>query len=180
MKRTDRKMSDIMKELSEVLLRDPSQAHSSEAAHIALLFANIAWNECVGMGQPREGYRRAWEKIEAENPEFWNEMTSNEVDAMIDELVAYKKKHYPDDQRRILVCGIPDGRLRVEWVPPAAPGVDSRWEIQLYGLVRTNRRDEAIRFLQRTKGMSQEEAQKRIAEVDAHLMLCLPTPDPWR
>ena len=49
-----RKMSDIMKEMSERLLLDPEAAHSSEAFHVALFFANLAWNECVGLGAERE------------------------------------------------------------------------------------------------------------------------------
>ena len=73
---------------------------------------------------------------------------------MIDELVQYKKTHYPDDQRRILTCGIPDGKIRVEWLNAAAPGVDAKWEMRLYGLVRTGEREKAIRFLQETRGMS--------------------------
>jgi hypothetical protein len=63
-----RKMSEIMKEMSETLLRNPEGVPSSEAAHVALFFANVAWNESVGMDQAREGYRNVWEKIEAENP----------------------------------------------------------------------------------------------------------------
>ena len=86
---------------------------------------------------------------------------------MIDELVQYKKTHYPDDQRRILTCGIPDGKVRVEWLQAAAPGVDSRWEMQLYGLVRIGDREQAIRFLQETRGMSNEEAAKQVAAVAA-------------
>jgi len=92
-----KKMSEIMKEISERLLRHPDAAHSSEAAHVALMFANIAWNETVGLGHARKGYRSAWEMIEAENPELWNEFKSNDIDAMIDELFQYKKTHYPDD-----------------------------------------------------------------------------------
>jgi hypothetical protein len=103
------KMSEIMKEMSEILLRHPSEVPSSEAAHVALFFANAAWNESVGLGDSREGYRNVWETIEADNPELWNEFKSNDIDAMIDELVRYKKEHYPDDRRRILTCGIPDG-----------------------------------------------------------------------
>lgn len=37
-----RKMSEIMKEMSQTLLRNPNGEQSSEAAHVALLFAN-AW-----------------------------------------------------------------------------------------------------------------------------------------
>jgi hypothetical protein len=34
---------------------------------------------------------------------------------MIDELIEYKKAHYPDDLRRILLCGgTPEGTIHVE------------------------------------------------------------------
>lgn len=88
---------------------------------------------------------------------------------MIDELVRYKKAHYLDDQRRILTCGIPDGKIRVEWLPAAAPGVDSRWEMRLYGLVRTGQREQAIGFLQETQGISRNKAMKRVVEIAAQL-----------
>ncbi len=163
------KLSEIMKEMSEVLLRHPSEVPSSEAAHVALFFANAAWNESVGLGDSREGYRSVWEPIEAGNPELWNEFKSNDINAMIDELIQYKKNHYPDDQRRILTCGIPDGKIRVEWLNAAAPGVDSRLEMQLYGLVRIGDREQAIRFLQETRGMSNKQAAKRVAGVATEL-----------
>lgn len=164
-----RKMSEIMKRMSQQLLRKPDGIPSAEAAHVALMFANIAWNETVGLVHAREGYRSAWEEIEAENPEMWSEFKSNEVDAMIDELIRFKEQHYPDDQRRILLCGIPDGKLRVEWVPAAAPGVDSRWEMRLYGLVRTGEREKAIQFLMETRRMSRSEAETKAAAVAADL-----------
>jgi len=169
MTRQPRKMSEIMKEMSEVLLRDPHSIPSSEAAHVALFFANVAWNESVGLDHAREGYRKAWETIEAENPELWNEFKSNDINGMIDELVRYKKAHYPDDKRRILTCGIPDGKVRVEWVPAAAPGIDSKWEMQLYGLVRMGQKDRAIHFLQETRSMSETKAAQKVANVAAHL-----------
>src|SRR3972149_5020832 len=147
----DRKLSDILKEMAEALLRDPGKVPSSEAAHVALFFANAAWNECVGLDGAREGYRNVWETIEAENPSLWNEFKSNDINGMIDELIKYKKAHYPDDQRRILTCGIPDTTVRVEWLPPVAPGVDTKWEMRLYGLVRTGQREQAIKFLQETR-----------------------------
>jgi hypothetical protein len=75
-----RKLSEIMKEMSETLLRNPSDVPSSEAAHVALFFANIAWNESVGLDHPREGYRNVWETIATENPALWNEFKSNDID----------------------------------------------------------------------------------------------------
>ena len=44
-----RKMSEIMKELSEIVFRHPRKVPSSEAMHVALFFANAAWNESVGL-----------------------------------------------------------------------------------------------------------------------------------
>ena len=88
---------------------------------------------------------------------------------MIDELVRYKRAHDLDDQRRILTCGIPDGKVRVEWLPAAAPGVDSRWEMRLFGMVRTGEKETAIRYLQETRGMSRKEASRRVAEIAALL-----------
>jgi hypothetical protein len=32
---------------------------------------------------------------------MWGEFKSNDVDAMIDDLVQFKKQQYPDDHRRI-------------------------------------------------------------------------------
>ena len=162
-----KKMSEILKEMSERLLRNPAATHSSEAAHVALMFANIAWNETVGLAHGREGYRSAWETIEAENPEMWSEFKSNDVNAMIDELKQFKEQRYPDDQRRILSCGIPNGKVRVEWLDAAAPGVDSKWEMKLYGLVRVGDREEAIQLLQETRRMSRSDAAKKVAAIAA-------------
>ena len=33
-----------------------------------LFFANVAWNESIGLGSFREGYRNVWETIEKSNP----------------------------------------------------------------------------------------------------------------
>jgi hypothetical protein len=164
-----RKMSEILKEMSEQLFHNHRQLPTSEAAHVALLFANIAWNECVGMDHPRDGYRNVWEQIETENPQLWSEFKSSDINALIDELVRYKKTHFSNDRRRILNCGIPDGKIRVDWLNPAAPGVDSKWEMRLYGLVRMGMKEEAIRFLQETRRMTRKDASKRVTEIAVEL-----------
>jgi hypothetical protein len=164
-----RKLSEIMQEMSERLFRDPNAAHSSGAAHVALFFANVAWNESVGLDHAREGYRTVWETMEGDDPALWNELTSNDIDAMIDELVEYKRAHFPDDRRRILTCGIPDGKIRVEWLAPAAPGVDIKWETALYGMVRGGMDEEAVRLLQETRRMSRKEALMQVAGIRMQL-----------
>lgn len=141
------------------------------AAHIALLFADIAWNQCVGLDHARESYRSAWEQIESENPQLWGEFKSKDVEAILDGLVAFKRKHYPHDLRRILICGISNGRIRVEWLNPAAPGVDSQWEMRLYGLIRAGERAQAVRFLQETRSMSRKDADRKVLSVAAELGL---------
>jgi hypothetical protein len=89
---------------------------------------------------------------------------------MIDGLVEYKKAHYPDDWRRILTCGgTTQGTIRVEWLPPAAPGVDAKQKMQLYGMVRGGFKDEAIRFLKKTRKMSQPEAVMEVAKIRRQL-----------
>lgn len=171
MARQPRKMSEILKEMSDRLLRNPDALRSSEAAALAVMFANFAWNETIGLGNSRSSYRSAWESIEAENPQVWNEFKSNDVDAMIDELVQYKAQHFAGDQRRVLVCGVVSSKVRVEWVEAVAPGVDSRWEMRLYGLVRSGEREQAARFLQETSGMSRPQAMKRVHELAKKLGL---------
>jgi len=165
-----RKMSEIMKEMLELVLRNPKAVPTSEAAHVALLFANVAWNECVGLDHAREGYCNVWQSIEADNPELWNELKSNDIEAMIDELVQYKKAHYPNDRRRIILCGgTPEGTIHVEWLPPAAPGVDVKWETALYGMVRGGMEEDAVRFLKETRRMSRNEAMMQVAEIRMQL-----------
>jgi hypothetical protein len=87
----------------------------------------------------------------------------------IDFCVEYKKARCPDGRRRILTCGIAEGKLCVEWLEPAAPGVDSRWEMQLYRLVRTGKREKAIRFVQETRGIFRKEAETRVGSVASSL-----------
>jgi hypothetical protein len=165
-----RQMSEMLKEMAERLLREPDAVPSSEAFNVALMFSNIAWNETVGLDEARQGYRSLWEQIEAENPALWNELKSNDVDAMIDALVQFKREHYPDDQRRILTCGTTtQSTLRVEWLPAAAPDVDSQQEMQLFGLVRAGERKEALRFVQETLGLSRKDAMKKMVAVAAQL-----------
>jgi hypothetical protein len=164
-----RKMSEVLEEMSKLLLRHPRKVPSSGAAHVAVFFANAAWNDSVGLAGSRENYRHIWEAVEIENPELWNEFKSNNINAMIDELVEYKEAHYPNDRRRILICGIHESSVRVEWIPEVAPGVDFRWETQLYGLLTSGQREKAIRFIQETRGVCRGEAETRVAVVEATL-----------
>ena len=130
----------------------------------------MAWNECVGLGHDREGYRSVWETIEAENPELWNELKSNDINAMIDELVEYKKAHYPDDQRRILTL----------WRHPAqhdsggmAAAPRPRRGCQMGDATVRDGADGAGErsrpVSQKTRGMSRSEARMKVAGLEMEL-----------
>ena len=155
--------------MSASVLRKGHKIPSPEAAHVTLFFTTAAWNESVGLTHAREGYRHVWEKTETDNPALWNELKSSDVSRMIDELIDHKKSHYPNDRRRILVGGILDDKIHVQWLPPAAPGVDPQWKTRLYGLVKTGDRMDAIRFLQTTRKMSRLQAAKRVDRVATEL-----------
>ncbi len=163
------KMSEILTEMSETLLRNPYAVPSSEAAHVALLLATVAWNESVGLDNYRDGYRKVWEKLETENPALWNEFTTGDINALIGILARYKITHYPHDRRRILASGIPDGQIHVEWLNPAAPGVNSKWQMRLYGLVRAGERAKAIQLLRENGRMSRSDALNRVEQIAAEL-----------
>src|SRR3954452_11480585 len=134
---TPRKMSEILKEMAEHLLRNPRREPSSGAMHASLFLANMAWNKSLGLDQPWEAVAPVLKAFESEQPDLWAELKSRDAEAMVDELVRFKRAHHPDDRRRILSCGIPEGKIRVEWLEPAPPGEDPGWEMQLFGLIMT-------------------------------------------
>jgi hypothetical protein len=116
-------------------------------------------------GAERERTKNIWQTIEAENPKLWDELKSRDIEAMIDELVEYKKAHFPDDRQRILACGGTDrSTVHVEWLPPAAPGADVKWEMTLYGLVRPDKPKAAVQFVRKTRGLSAAEAKMIVAQ----------------
>jgi hypothetical protein len=157
----ERKMSEILKEMAELLLRDPRAEPSSEAMHAALLLANVAWNKSLGLVNLAEGYRPVLEVFAAENPRFWDELKSRDTEEMIDELVRFKAAHHPGDGRRIVACGIPEGKVRVEWIVPARPGEDPGWDMEFFGLIRTGEVKKAIRFAKKTWKLTEPEATSR-------------------
>src|SRR4051794_9089712 len=167
----ERKMSEIMKEMAELLLRNPRVPPSSEAMHAGLLLANVAWNKSLGLVDSNAGYRSILQLFAAENPRFWNEFKSRDTDAMIEELVRYKKTHHPNDGRRILSCGMPEEKVRVEWIVPAKPGEDPAWEMTFFGLIRTGEVKEAIRFAQKTWNLTRDQAAIRAFDAATKLGL---------
>ena len=107
------KMSEIMKQLAWLPLKNPDAAPSTGVAHAALLLAHVAWNRTVGHANP--GYMMILQAIEREEPELWLQLRSRDCESMIALICAEKLRLYPNDRRVVLVCGIPKERIHVEW-----------------------------------------------------------------
>jgi hypothetical protein len=135
------------------------------------MFANIAWNESVGVGHARDSYRSAWEVIEADNPECGTSSSQPMWGPYSTDLSSTGRSTFPTICGEFFWVGIPNGSIRVEWSPPVAPGVDSQWEMPLYALIRTGEREQAISFLRETRRMSRTDAVKQVMKVASDLGL---------
>ena len=171
------KMSVLVEEMSHIVLLDPEGDFSLAAGQAAILLSHLAWNESVGLEVRKVG-RKMLAAIEAENPDFWSELVSRDVDAMLDALIQYKEALHPEDQRRIVLCSAAHGKLRVEWLDAADPGVDSQAEVELHGLIRIGLFDEAIKRLQSTGGLSRKAATAQVALLTAESLHASPFPSP--
>jgi hypothetical protein len=113
-----RPLSEIIKEMACLVLTDPERVPSSEAAHATLLFAHTAWDRATRRNGRGPDYRSVLRQFEASNPNLWNELKSSDCESLITSLVTYKRTHYPDDHRQIVVCGMRADNVRVEWIDP--------------------------------------------------------------
>lgn len=108
-----RKMSEIMKELAVANLRDAHAIPSSEAAHTALLLAHVGWNR--SLGRVMRGYEKGIEAFTHSRPDLWAELSSSDPEALIEKTRQLKERRYPEDRRVVLVCGMRDETVYVEW-----------------------------------------------------------------
>ena len=109
------KLSAIIKDMAGVVMKDPVRIPSSEAAHAALLFAHIAWNRAIGAGAPEVAFTGVLDAFEASSPSLWDELTSDDPETLIAQLVSHKQTHYPYDRRNLIVCGMIGDNVHVEW-----------------------------------------------------------------
>jgi len=163
------KLSAIIKELAEAVLSNPRVVPSSEAAHMALLLTHVAWNRALGQPLPEGQYRPVLEELEQTSPELWNELADNDVERMIERLMALKQARYPRDDRVIKVCGMRGGNVHVEW----HDGKDVREADHIAGehlaraieLVMDGDEERAVQHLCRTAGMSPKQARREVRKL---------------
>jgi hypothetical protein len=106
-------ISEVLKTMAESILPTPAGGASDEAAHAALLLAHVAWNR--SLGHELAAYRRLLLQLGANRPSLWQEFASCDPEALIARLVDFKAKAYPTDRRIVLICGMSEGRIHVEW-----------------------------------------------------------------
>jgi hypothetical protein len=133
------KMSDIMKELALASFRDSQTVPSSEAAHAALLLAHVAWNRALG--HDIQDYRKLFKVFLRSNPNLWSEFCSRDTETIIETMCKAKEKSYHTDRRVVVVCGMREGNVHVEWCeekdyPEASTQAKKRLDSE-YGTGRT-------------------------------------------
>ena len=106
-------MSGIMNELATMCFRNTRTVPSSEALHASLLLANIAWNKALGRDVPN--CEELLMEFTRSNPKLWSELRSGNTEALIETMMKAKEQLYPKDRRVVLMCGMREGNVRVEW-----------------------------------------------------------------
>ena len=110
-----KQMSVILKEMAMTTLVDPEGTPSSEAVAATLLLSHVAWQRANGDEFTNTAYSSALAQMQKAKPDLWKELKSEDAAGLIAELVAYKRRHYPHDKRKVVACGAFDNKIRVEW-----------------------------------------------------------------
>ena len=118
MRKEQKKMSEIFKEMALIVMKDPKSTPSSEAAHAALLLAHVAWNRAIGETFTDRECKRILRKFEKSRGTLWIELQSRDWKSLISALMEYKNKNYPEDNRIVVICGMREGKIHVKWVHP--------------------------------------------------------------
>ena len=115
MRKEQKKMSEIFKEMALIVMKDPKSTPSSEAAHTALLLAHVAWNRAIGETFTDIECKRILRKFEKSRRTLWIELRSRDWKSLISALMDYKNKNYREDNRIVVICGMREGNVHVEW-----------------------------------------------------------------
>jgi len=113
------KMSEIVLHMAMRVMKVPLARASEPAAQAVLMLAAAAWNSAVGNNVLRNNHRVTVAQIDWGGTVPWGELRSDDTEQLIEELVAYKKAHYPADFRCISAVGVsPEGNVQVHWTDP--------------------------------------------------------------
>lgn len=110
-------MSVIMKEMiARILIGDDP---SDDASAVALFLANIAWNRAIGVPEQKGFVKKQVARMKPPVRNFWKPFVDKDYNKLIDVLIEYKIKHYPDDDRYVAGASIAEDvgdHLTVLWM----------------------------------------------------------------
>ena len=115
-KQDDGKLSAIIKEMAQRILKEPDAGSSEVATTAALMLASAAWNIAIGYNAVRDQVRRMADQFDWEDITPWVELRSGDSERLVSELVDYKRAHYPNDLRRVVATQLDaEDKVRVHW-----------------------------------------------------------------
>jgi len=112
-----RKLSEIIIEIAKIGFKK-KKYKESELMHLLMFLAHVAWNRDTKQKNYMTG-SQLLEKIAnfpGSKKQINRELISSDWEEIISEMQKYKRKHFPDDSRKITLIGYtPWETLRVEW-----------------------------------------------------------------
>ncbi len=111
-----RKLSEIILEIAAQGLRSQRYYHSN-VMHALVYLAHVAWNRDTTIPDYLEDtYRADLAKFPLSKSKMRRELISEDWDEILATMLAYKRKHFPDDDRIITVCAYTErGTFQVQW-----------------------------------------------------------------
>jgi hypothetical protein len=108
-----KKLSDIAKKMAMTVLCNKNA--SSDAISIALKITHIAWNYADEDYRDEPGYVYGIQQISELISPVKDEFVIQDERQLVERLMEYKRKHFPNDKRTILACTNERGNVKVSW-----------------------------------------------------------------
>jgi hypothetical protein len=108
-----KKLSEIAKKMAMTVLGNKNA--SPDAISIALQITHIAWNYADEDYKDEPGYIYGIQDINKLILPVKKEFVIQDVEQLIERLMEYKRKHFPNDKRTIFSCKHEKGNVKVTW-----------------------------------------------------------------
>ena len=108
------RVSECLMKLAQSVLSEPLHP-PPEIAYLAIILAQIAWNQSVTGETPPDALKMVRE-VWLKNPDAWSQFKLARPESLIAEMVVEKHRLFPNDFRPVLSCTMTrDGRIRAKW-----------------------------------------------------------------
>ncbi len=106
-------ISNIAKEMALSVLNNNV---SNDGFSLVLQFVHLAWNLADEKEFKEEpAYIYGIKEFQGKLPSLQDEFIIKDVEKLVEKLMRYKLKHFPDDKRTIASCKNEDGKVKVKW-----------------------------------------------------------------